>query len=76
MNKHNPDSDIGQIITGRLRQIGKTQKWLAEMLDVNPNSLNGLIKGRYTPSKRSLLAIAFVLQIPFEIFFGSEENNE
>lgn len=60
------DSEVGSIIVSRLRQMGKTQKWLAEVLESTPTSINGLIKGRYKPSKRTLYALSVVLEIPVE----------
>lgn len=69
------DSEVGSIIVTRLRQMGKTQKWLADVLDSSPASINGLIKGRYKPSKRTLYAVAAVLEIPVgELIKGRKSN--
>lgn len=63
MKQRKIDSEVGGIIVMRLRQMGKTQRWLADVLGSTPASINGLIKGRYKPSKRTLFALAAVLEI-------------
>ena len=63
MKQKRIDSEVGGIIVVRLRQMGKTQRWLADVLGSTPASILGLIKGRYNPSKRTLLALATVLEI-------------
>ena len=63
MKQKQLDSEVGSIVVARLRQMGKTQRWLADVLGSTPASINGLIKGRYNPSKRTLLALAAVLEI-------------
>ena len=63
MKQKRIDSEVGSIIVVRLRQMGKTQRWLADVLGSTPASINGLIKGRYKPSKRTLLVLAAVLEI-------------
>lgn len=49
MKQRKIDSEVGGIIVMRLRQMGKTQRWLADVLGSTPASINGLIKGRYKP---------------------------
>lgn len=66
MKQKKLDSEVGSIVVARLRQMGKTQRWLADVLDSTPASINGLIKGRYKPSKRTLYALAVVLEIPID----------
>ncbi len=66
MKQKQLDSEVGSIVVARLRQMGKTQRWLADVLGSTPASINGLIKGRYNPSKRTLLALAAVLEIPVD----------
>ena len=66
MKQKQLDSEVGSIVVARLRQMGKTQRWLADVLGSTPASINGLIKGRYDPSKRTLLALAAVLEIPVD----------
>lgn len=66
MKQKQLDSEVGSIVVARLRQMGKTQRWLADVIGSTPASINGLIKGRYKPSKRTLLALAAVLEIPVD----------
>lgn len=71
MKNKNPDSKVGIIIVSRLRQMGKTQKWLATVLGFTPASINSLIKGRYNPSKSTLIALAAALEIAPEILIAA-----
>ena len=40
MKQRKIDSEVGGIIVMRLRQMGKTQRWLADVLGSTPASIN------------------------------------
>lgn len=68
---------LGTLITVHLRKIGKTQKWLAEDINVSSIYLCAVMAGRANPTLKLLRRIAKSLDIDMKDFVDillSEEN--
>ena len=55
----------GQLILKRLRELERTQGWLARKLGVNPSTINRWIKGTdpILPRRRRELALALSVRV-------------
>lgn len=54
---------IGQVICGKRKEKGLTQKELADRTELSRSYICDLEAGRYTPSVKSLVAISSVLEL-------------
>lgn len=59
----NNDCRIGAIITGKLKEMERSQLWLARKIERAPNTVNEIIKGRQCPSIAILKSIAEVIDV-------------
>ena len=55
---------IGHIIREELRRQGKTNKWFAQELNLNPRTINKLFQKQYIDTAQ-LLQISEVLNVDF-----------
>ena len=49
---------LGTVIMKRLDELGISQMRAAKMIGMKPNGFNGIVKGRFHPSERTLFCIA------------------
>lgn len=61
-------------IKRQLKELGKSQAWLATELDVSPGYVSELISGKKSPSHKLLLEMALALQIDPSGLFGSDRE--
>lgn len=60
---------IGQLIRSRLKEMGKSQYWLAKQLSMDPPHLTSIIQGKIKcPDMKTLLKLSAALAIPLETF--------
>lgn len=63
---------IGVKIKERRQELGITQEYVANMLDVNPSHISNIECGRANPSLTALVEIANILQCSVDLFIGEE----
>lgn len=61
-NKNN-DCPLGAIITSKLKEMERSQMWLARKVERAPNTINEIIKGRQCPPISLLKSIANTIDI-------------
>lgn len=68
-----PDGLDPAILGGRIREAcgGRSQRWLAEALDVDPSTVSDWKTGKHRPSRAHLAAIAEATGKPFAFFTGA-----
>ena len=64
--KESTDSPLRTVIMKRLDELGISQMRAAKMIGMKPNGFNGIVKGRFHPSERSLFCIASTFNIKVE----------
>jgi transcriptional regulator with XRE-family HTH domain len=57
---------LGRRIRSDREQIGRSQRWLADQIGVEPAVLRGIEKGRSSPQLITLLRIAAALNVSFD----------
>lgn len=62
-----PDSPIGEIIRARLEEMERSQPWLARQTHRCGNTINGIIKGRLTPSNELIKSMSDVLDVDVQV---------
>ena len=62
---------IGQIIREELRRQGKTNKWFAQELNLNPRTINKLFQKQYIDTAQ-LLQISEVLKVDFFKYYSEK----
>jgi transcriptional regulator with XRE-family HTH domain len=67
---------IGQVMLNCRKAADMTQEALAELLDLQPETISRLEHGRLTPSVEKLVEIAEVFRIPVATFFEHLDNCE
>lgn len=63
---------IGGKIKERRQELGITQEYVANILDVNPSHISNIECGRANPSLTALVKIANILQCSVDLFIGEE----
>lgn len=63
---------IGIKIKERRQELGITQEYIANMLDVNPSHVSNIECGRANPSLTVLVKIANILQCSIDYFISGE----
>jgi transcriptional regulator with XRE-family HTH domain len=63
---------IGANIRRRRRELGITQEFIANGLDVNPSHISNIECGRANPSLTALIKIANLLQCSVDCFISEE----
>jgi transcriptional regulator with XRE-family HTH domain len=63
---------IGANIRRRRKELGVTQEFIANGLDVNPSHISNIECGRANPSLTALVKIANLLQCSVDCFIGGE----
>jgi transcriptional regulator with XRE-family HTH domain len=63
---------IGANIRKRRRELGITQEFIANGLDVNPSHISNIECGRANPSLTALVKIANLLQCSVDCFISEE----
>lgn len=61
---------IGLRIKERRQQLGITQEYIANTLDVNPSHISNIECGRANPSLTALVKIANILQCSVDVFIS------
>ena len=64
--------EIGLKIKERRKNVGLTQEYIANILDVNPSHISNIEGGRAHPSLTSLVKIANILQCSIDYFIAGE----
>lgn len=62
---------IGHIIREELRRQGKTNKWFAQELNLNPRTINKLFQKQYIDTAQ-LLQISEVLKVDFFEYYSEK----
>lgn len=62
---------IGHIIREELRRQGKTNKWFAQELNLNPRTINKLFQKQYIDTAQ-LLQISEVLKVDFFKYYSEK----
>ncbi|MBQ5890936.1 MAG: helix-turn-helix transcriptional regulator [Bacteroidales bacterium] len=62
---------IGHIIREELRRQGKTNKWFAQELNLNPRTINKLFQKQYIDTAQ-LLQISEVLNVDFFKYYSDK----
>lgn len=62
---------IGHIIREELRRQGKTNKWFAQELNLNPRTINKLFQKKYIDTAQ-LLQISEVLKVDFFKYYSEK----
>ena len=65
---------IGDRILARLKEMGKTQKWLADELGVSPARIQNYVKNTRTPDPQMLERIAAVMHTDADWLNGADEQ--
>lgn len=75
MQKRTPTGsrEIGEAIRGRRRELGLSQEYLAEILDVSYQQVQRYESGRNKLDVERLQILAQALQVPIGYFFGATE---
>lgn len=61
------DSPLGTIIMTKLDELNISQMQAAEMIGMKANGFNGVIKGRFKPSDRTLFCISSTFGIDVDV---------
>lgn len=67
---------IGRKIRTRRKELGVTQEYIANCLDINPSHISNIECGRTNPSLTALINIANVLQCSVDYFINGEYTFE
>lgn len=71
MTEKRPDTPLGAIIRARLKEMERSQPWLARQVDRSAGTINFIIKGRITPSVELIESIASVLSVDSNIMLSA-----
>ncbi|MDE6657923.1 MAG: helix-turn-helix domain-containing protein [Oscillospiraceae bacterium] len=71
MLEKRPDSPVGAIIKTRLKEMERSQPWLARQVDRSAGTINFIIKGRITPSVELVKSIASVLSLDNDVLLSA-----
>ena len=71
MTKKRPDTPLGAIIRERLKEMERSQPWLARQVDRSAGTISFIIKGRLIPSVELVESIASVLSIDSDIMLSA-----
>lgn len=67
----NNDSPIGRIITKKLKEMERSQSWLARKVACSNTTIGFVVKSRLKPSDELIQKIAKILEITPEILLES-----
>jgi len=71
MLEKRPDSPLGAIIRARLKEMERSQPWLARQVERSAGTINFIIKGRLIPSTELIEKMACVLSIDSNIMLSA-----
>lgn len=71
MSEKRPDSPLGAIIRARLKEMERSQPWLARQVDRSAGTISFIIKRRLIPSVELVESIASVLTIDSDIMLSA-----
>lgn len=71
MLEKRPDSPLGAIIRARLKEMERSQPWLARQVDRSAGTISFIIKGRLIPSVELVKSIASVLSVDSDIMLSA-----
>jgi len=66
------ENDIGKFIKSRLKELKKTQGWLAEKVDVSNVAVTKWIKSGQI-SRENVMAVANALHVPADMLLGGKD---
>lgn len=71
MTEKRPDTPLGVIIRARLKEMERSQPWLARQVDRSAGTISFIIKGRLIPSVELVESIASVLSVDSDIMISA-----
>lgn len=71
MSEKRPNSPLGAIIRARLKEMERSQPWLARQVDRSAGTISFIIKRRLIPSVELVESIASVLTIDSDIMLSA-----
>ncbi len=77
--KRPQNRELGNLVKRRLRELGKTQSWLAEQLEITEGAVSRYVSGETTPRKRRQGRFFEVLGLPYSTIdevVGSGKSEE
>ena len=67
------NSTIGRLLKTRLKEMGKTQRWLAEQVDVSDNAVSKWIRGGKV-EKGNAITVSRLLALPLESILSEDDG--